>query len=217
VQLKKALYGTLQAALLFWQLLKSSLVKLGFKINLYNHCVPNKIINGKQCTILWHVDDLKISHIDKNVVEDILKSQEKKFGQEGPFVTTSGKVLEYLGMTLDYSKKGKVQLSIFNYIKKIIEEAPEDMTGRKKTPMSGHLFTINENCEKLPEKTVQCGHHMVAKLLYLCWHTRQDIQMAMAFLCTHVQNPDNNDYKKLSRIIQYLRGTQELTLTIKQS
>jgi len=33
VQLKKALYGTLQAALLFWRLLSDTLQELGFKIN----------------------------------------------------------------------------------------------------------------------------------------------------------------------------------------
>jgi hypothetical protein len=30
------------------------------------------MINGAQCTILWHVDDLKISHVDKAVVEKML-------------------------------------------------------------------------------------------------------------------------------------------------
>jgi len=48
-------------------------------INPYNQCVANKMINGKQCTIIWNVDDLKISHVDKNVVEDIIKGLNKKF------------------------------------------------------------------------------------------------------------------------------------------
>jgi hypothetical protein len=52
VELKKALYGTMRAALLFWQLLTSKLVAMGFKINPYDWCVANKTINGKQCTIL---------------------------------------------------------------------------------------------------------------------------------------------------------------------
>ena len=71
VTLTKALYGTLQAALLFWQNLSSQLVEWGFVINPYNFCVANKIINGKQCTVVWHVDDLKISHVDPKVVTTI--------------------------------------------------------------------------------------------------------------------------------------------------
>lgn len=61
---RKALYGTLKAALLFWELLSSTLQKWGFKVNPYNPCVVNKTIEGSQCTILWHMDDLKISHKD---------------------------------------------------------------------------------------------------------------------------------------------------------
>jgi hypothetical protein len=68
VILQKALYGTLQAALLFWQNLSTQLAEWGFEINPYDFCVANKTIDGKQCTIVWHVDDLKISHVDRKVV-----------------------------------------------------------------------------------------------------------------------------------------------------
>lgn len=61
VVLNKALYGTLQGEILFWKDLTSLLVeKCGFQVNPYDDCVVNKMINGKQCTILWHVDNLKI-------------------------------------------------------------------------------------------------------------------------------------------------------------
>jgi hypothetical protein len=70
--LTKALYGTLQAALLFWQNLSSQLKEWGFVINPYDFCVANKTTNCKQCTVVWHVDDLKISHVDPKVVTTIL-------------------------------------------------------------------------------------------------------------------------------------------------
>jgi len=48
VQLLKVLYGSLQAALLFWQNLSSFLIdNLGFVSNWYDSCVVNKDINGK--------------------------------------------------------------------------------------------------------------------------------------------------------------------------
>ena len=70
--LLKALYGTLQAALLFWENLSSQLKEWGFKLNPHDFCVANKTVNHKQCTIVWHVDDLKISHEDPRVVTTIL-------------------------------------------------------------------------------------------------------------------------------------------------
>ena len=75
--------------------------------------MANKTINGRQCTVVWHVDDLKISHVDKKVVEDIIGLLNKKFGKESPLTTTRGKALEYLGLTLDYTKKGQVKISMF--------------------------------------------------------------------------------------------------------
>jgi len=44
--------------------------------------------------------------------------------------------------------------------------------------------------------------------------TRQDIQTAVAFLCARVKSPDKDDYKKLTRVIQYLMDTTKMTLTI---
>jgi len=108
VQLKKALYGTLQAVLLFWKLLS------GFMINEYDQCMANKIIKGNQCIIIWHVGVLKISHVDKMVVEDILKQLTIKFGQDAPLTTCRGKILDYLGMKIDYCRKGKVMFSMEN-------------------------------------------------------------------------------------------------------
>ena len=76
----------------------------------------NKLINSKQCTIIWHVDNLKISHAEKAVVENIPKELNILIR------TTRGKVLEYLGMTINYRKKGKVQFSMKEYINKFLEE-----------------------------------------------------------------------------------------------
>jgi Reverse transcriptase (RNA-dependent DNA polymerase) len=61
VQLLKALYGTLQASLLFYKKLVNDLSGIGFEINPYNPCIANRVINGKQHTITWHVDDIKVN------------------------------------------------------------------------------------------------------------------------------------------------------------
>jgi len=48
VKLKKALYRRLQALLLFWKLLLDVLIDWGFKLNEFNQCISNKVINGEQ-------------------------------------------------------------------------------------------------------------------------------------------------------------------------
>jgi hypothetical protein len=124
VILTKALYGTLQAALLFWQNLSGKLKKWGFKINPYDFCVANKTIDGKQCTIVWHVNDLKISHVDPKAVTTILNLLDEQYGQEiiggkrAPLTITQGKIHDYLGMTLGYSEPGVVKINMVDYVKK---------------------------------------------------------------------------------------------------
>jgi len=62
MQLLKALYSCVRSALLWYELYLTVFKDMGFVINLYNNCLANKIINGKQCTVIWNVDDNKINH-----------------------------------------------------------------------------------------------------------------------------------------------------------
>ena len=106
-ELDKALYGTLQAALLFWKKIQKFFIeKHGFKANRYNSCVVNKDIDGKQCTIGWPVDNIKISHCNPEIAESIVGLLDKEYEKEAPLVVTQGKVHEYLGMTIDFSEDG---------------------------------------------------------------------------------------------------------------
>ncbi len=59
LRLKKALYGCMQSAILWYDTVKGCLEEMGFKLNKYDPCVANKLIRGKQCTICWYVDDTK--------------------------------------------------------------------------------------------------------------------------------------------------------------
>ena len=65
----KVLYGTVDASKRFYDNLSGlSINKLGFKRNEHDQYVVSKTINNSQCTVVWHVDDLEISHNDSNVV-----------------------------------------------------------------------------------------------------------------------------------------------------
>ena len=61
--LSKALYGLLQSALPFYRKLRSELEDHGFKVNPYDPCVANKMINGEQMTVTCHVEDLIAIHV----------------------------------------------------------------------------------------------------------------------------------------------------------
>ena len=205
VILQKALYGTLQAALLFWQNISTFLIEeLGFKMNPYDQCVVNKIINGKQCTIIWHVDDVKGSHMEQKVLDEIAVQLSKKYGQETPLTVHRGKVHDYLGMTIDYSEDGKVRFSMIDYIDRLLDEAPEDMAGTAVTPAANDLFTVREDAKQIDKKQAETFHHLTAKILYLLKRARPDILPTVSFLTTRVTKSNVDDWKKLRRCIKYL-------------
>jgi hypothetical protein len=100
----------------------------GFTINSYDWCIANKMVNGKQCTIVWHMDDLKISHKDSRAVDGIIAALRTEYKKVGKMTMHRGKVHEYLGMTLDFTKPGKFIINIEKHLNKMMRDLPNDMT-----------------------------------------------------------------------------------------
>lgn len=120
VQLQKVVYSTLLATLLFWEDLSGCVHNKGNKSNLYNQCVVNKMVYDKQSTALWHVDDLKLSHIDRKCNQALLDWLNKWYGAETPLTEIRGDLHNYLGMTIDYSTPGKVMIWMDNYVENVL-------------------------------------------------------------------------------------------------
>ena len=95
------------------------------------------MINRKQCTITWHVDDKKISHTDENVVTDIIHELENYFGT---FTVTRGKKHSYLGMNIEVREDKKIALDMIEEIKKIIEGFSETITGSVTSPATRDFY-----------------------------------------------------------------------------
>jgi hypothetical protein len=137
VKMQKAIYGLLRSALLFYMKLVADLENIGFVLNPYDPCIANKVINGNQMTVCWHVDDLKISHTDS---EEITKFGNWLSTTYGVSVTThQGKVHNYLGMIFDFTEKGKVAINMIKYIKNNISDFPEEITAGRTSHQEHHL------------------------------------------------------------------------------
>ena len=102
VQLEKAVYGMMKSALLFYQKLVADLTSLGYVTNPYDLCVANKMINGKQMTICWRVDDLTIGHVESSVVSTFLTWLASRYDTaDKKLNVTRGSRHDYLGMNID--------------------------------------------------------------------------------------------------------------------
>ena len=101
---------------------------------------------------------------------------------------------------------------MYKYIEKILSELPLYMNWTLKTSVANYLE--NPKAKKLPEDKAQQFHHLVAKLLHPRRCTQQDTQTTVSFLYTRLQMSYEVDYKKLTKVFQYLRNNSDLTLTV---
>ena len=183
LQLMKALYGCVKSALLWYDLFSNTLLQMGFTLNPYDSCIANKMINNKQCTVAWYVDDNKISHVDPDVVTNIILEIEKKFGK---MTTTRGKSHNFLGMDIDFKPDGTVIICMKNYVQDAIDTFSDPITKTATTPAQRDLFENKYKAELLQSPQKDVFHSIVAKLLYISLRGRPDIELAVAYLCTRV-------------------------------
>ena len=128
VRVKKALYELLRSSLLLYRKLCGELEAYGFKINLYDPCVGNKMVttetlvsvtdkrgriirdkNGskkmykvkeeKQIRVIWYVDDLMISCEDKFKLTKFLCYLANIYGPK--LAMHLGNKHDYLGMDFE--------------------------------------------------------------------------------------------------------------------
>lgn len=214
VKLKKALYGCVESARLFYNHIAASLVSMGFKANPYDICVFNKWNEKEEdvTTITVHVDDLKISSKSENNISKVINDLEVIYKKVN---ACRDKVFDYLGMEFDYTKKGQVNVSMQRAVEDIIQDC--EIRGKAKTPAATHLFKVNEESPLLELEEKDRFHSIVAKLLYLGKRARPDILTAISFLATRVRGPTQEDNNKLVRVLEYLNKTRSLTLTLEGS
>jgi Reverse transcriptase (RNA-dependent DNA polymerase). len=104
----------MKSALLFYRKLVSELIEMGFVINPYDPCVANKIVNGSQLTLRWHVDDLMISHKNMADINNFLVDLKNIYGSN--LAESTGKTHDYLEMIFDFSFSEEVRINMTPYI-----------------------------------------------------------------------------------------------------
>ena len=134
VAMSKALYGMLDSAILYYKKFRRDIEEQGYEVNPYDPCVANKMIDGKQHTVCWHVDDLKASHVHKKVNDNFLDWLNKKYGTLAKVTATRGNEHDYLAMILKYTNDGKVIVDMTRYVEKMVEEFPDKLKDGAKLP-----------------------------------------------------------------------------------
>ena len=108
----------------------------------------NREVDGSQETILFHVDDLKISHRNNSVLKNTIAQLTKRYGKINDLTVTYGKVHEFIGVTFDFSEDRKLMVKMDDYIEEILESANQlllkkDGTRQGRQPVPICLISMN--------------------------------------------------------------------------
>jgi hypothetical protein len=83
LQVLRALYGMLVAALLWYRQFREDLESVSFKFDVYDPCVANRKVQKKHQTVKFHVDDLMSEHVDSKMNNKFRVWLNKLYGKHG--------------------------------------------------------------------------------------------------------------------------------------
>jgi hypothetical protein len=210
VKLNKALYGTVQAALLWYKKLKGVLMADGFVPNPYDACLFNKVVDGEQITVCFHVDDLLVTCVSEPLLDSVVAHLNENFAN---LTVNKSRQHSYLAMNI-VEENDSINVDMTAYIDKCVEGRV--FTRPATSPARDDLFEEPEESEALNEEGRAQFHSSVAQLLYLCKRTRTESLCAVSHLSSRVSKSTEDDEAKLLRVLNYLSNTKHRKMVMKK-
>ena len=111
------------------------------------------MINGQHMTICYHVDDCKLSHRRSKVNDRMIKCLRQEYESifedgSGKMTVSRGKFHKCLGMTLDYTVCGHVQITMLDFLDEVLiafEKAELKGGGTRTCAAPENLFKVDKN------------------------------------------------------------------------
>jgi Reverse transcriptase (RNA-dependent DNA polymerase). len=204
LKLKKNLYGLKQAAYNWHELLKSGLLKLGFKQSQVEPCLFMK----QDIVCLLYVDDtLFFSTDDKLIDKHISALQSLQFE-----LTDEGDIDTFLGVKLTNNPDGSITMTQPAMTDQVLKALGLTNDSKShKTPATSPLLHAHpdgaERTENWNYKSV------IGMLIYLAKNTRPDIEYAVHQCARFQLNPKKAHENAVKRIGRYLLGTRDKGIT----
>ena len=103
---------------MWYKNIRSALESIGYRHNDYDSCVFNKTNDtGVQCTIGIYVDDLMVTSESAALLDELENHLRKTYGT---ITVKCGDVIDYVGMTSNFSKQGTVKVTMSHCVQDIL-------------------------------------------------------------------------------------------------
>lgn len=158
--------------------------------------------------IVLYVDDLLIAGNNRHVLNHVKSEFSSRYKMKD-----IGAAHEFLGIHILRNRaNGTLQINQVKYIEKILTRF--SMTESKNAPTPMPTAALTEQNGGIPRvSTATPYREAIGSLMYLMICTRPDIAYAVGRLAQHAERPSIEHWKLAKRVIQYVKGTQYLSLT----
>jgi len=123
---------------------------------------------------------------------------------------------KYLGMEVDFRKRGCVRFEQFGKVADMIDNGPVKLkkSGTAMTPASSDLMSRDDDAKFLSKQRKEQYHNIVAKGIFMAKRSRPDIRHTVAVLAMRVREPNESNWNKMVRLLKYLNGTRQKCLIV---
>lgn len=195
VQLLKALYGTKEAARLWYNEISSELLKFGFDRSTTDPALFHLRRNGTdQITVCTHVDDLVVISNNNQLKTELQSAIERKFRH---LTVQKGQHMRYLGIDITHTENC-MKMSQKDQIDKLEQKIK------------------SANLEQINEKSHKDYRSLVMSLMYIACRTRPDVMYNTSMLASKCSDPQIEDFKRLESLLKYVIKTKHYCKVFKQ-
>ena len=199
-KLKKSLYGLKQSPRCWNKRFLNFMSSVGLIESNADPCLFVRKTKTSKLIVVIYVDDGLVTGIDETEIEEFLN------GLKTEFKITVSTAQQYLGIQIVMTPDGSILLHQEAYARKILEKF--GMTEAK--PVQTPLNKDNTNETNAPLQHAVPYREAIGSLMFLATVTRPDLAFAVSVVARSMEQPTENDWRKVKRIFRYIKGTISL-------
>lgn len=212
LKVNKSIYGLKQSPRCWYDELRLFMISIDFRPSTADPCLFIKNDGSNPCYVHVHVDDMTIAGT-RSSIQNFKTQISRRFEMED-----LGEVSDILGMTIIRNRSARtLSLSQQGYVESLLKSY--DMSNCKpvSTPMEPGTHLTPATDEELAEFAAS-GHNYrraVGSLNYLVQCSRPDLAFASSQLSQYLDKPGTKHWAAFWRVLRYLRGTSDYSITFK--
>jgi hypothetical protein len=202
----KAIYGTKQAALVWYQEIDGTLNHLGFQRLGADPCIYLRRKGDKMIILALYVDDIFGTGNDPEGVEWLKDQLRLKYE-----ITDLGEIYQCLGMVVTRDPSdGSLLLNSPTYIENMVSKFNMQDSNTLDLPGEQNYYLNHQMCYpnldgENPIASLFCS--LVGSLMFAAINWRPEISMRVGHMARFMQNPGEPHLKAAKRVLRYLKGT----------